>query len=293
MTRKSVGGSVAIIALVAAFGSAVSAQDAQPTAPAQTPAQTPAPTPAERMAELPQVIRDLGLTDIESKPSRHGTRIEGDLPGGGELEALLNPAGKPVMVEVDDAELPAALRDAILPQSVRGNAILSQFATIEKIGTRDGFVMIGGEDAGGKDLRAGFDPDGQLMRFGRDDDDRPRGPREMHRRGDGSRHMEGGHHDGRAGWKGHGDDDGRGSRHGFHGGDGQHEGRPAERGGMMRPAPIDQAAVSKTLETAGYSQIEAPRPAGPRLLLDAVNPSGEKVMIEVDPAGEVVRELAR
>ena len=298
MSRFHLGTSAAILAMIGAVGTGALAQD---QAPAQT--ETPPAVPAAPAAQttpdaqaLPDALAALNLTDLEIEAGKRGGReIEGDLPGGGDIEAFVDSEGNLVMVEVDDAPMPQSLIDMMLPQTVRDNAILGQFTTIEKLGRFDGQVMIDGEDDTGEDLRAGFDAEGRLLRFGRDDDDGPRfgkGPR----RGD---HAEHGDHgprgmekmrEGRGpGMKGpHG-----GPKWGDDGPRGEHRRGEGPAGGPPPQPPVDQAAIDKVLGDAGYTDLAAPRPAGPRFVLDAVNPSGETVMLEIDPRGDILREVAR
>ncbi|MGR3197979.1 MAG: hypothetical protein ACU0DM_04480, partial [Paracoccus sp. (in: a-proteobacteria)] len=161
--------------------------------------------------------------------------------------------------------LPQSIVEALLPQPVRDTQILSEFGMIEEIRTRDGRFDVKGEDADGVDLRASFDEAGNVLRFGRDDDDRRGG------RGGPGRHGEHGH--GRPG-KGDRDD--------------------GPRASMQDAAQsIDTVAVNRRLSEAGYGQFGLLRQDGPRLLLDATNPDGEAVTLEFDPQGEVVRETAR
>lgn len=282
-TRKEIGMSskflklhVAALAMVAGLGTTAFAQDTQ--------------VPADD--QMPAALSALNLQNVETKQGpRGGRKIEGDLPGGGEIEAFVDRDNNPVMVEAEDVALPQSLIDALLPQSVRNSDILSQFAEIERVGGRDGRFMVAGEDADGEDLRAGFDADGRLLRFGRGDDDHgKRGWRE-HRNEDRADKRQGGRH----GEMRHGE-----MRHEMRGegrmrGDGpQGEGPQGDgpRSGGRMPM-VDTAALNDTLSGAGYSEITQPRPTGPRLQLDAVNPAGEAVTLEVAPDGEVIREVAR
>lgn len=287
MSRKILGFTAASLAMAAGLGTATLAQDAAPAAPT---------------GDLPAVLQALNLQNVEIRQGpRGGRKVEGDLSGGGEIEAFLDDQGNLVMVDTDDVAMPQSVLDAMLPPAVRDSGMLAQFAVIEKIGGRDGRVMVGGEDADGEDLRAAFDADGRLMRFGRGDDDE--GRRGRHEGGHG---MKGGdrHGDGRGGMRGkdgHGrggpgmDDHGKGRRGEGGPGKGPMDGpRGADgRPGGMSPGPVDTAALSSALEAAGYSAVGDARPAGPRLLVEATNPAGEAVTLEVDPAGEVLRETAR
>ena len=59
----------------------------------------------------------------------------------------------------------------------------------------------------------------------------------------------------------------------------------------------DDAAIVNILETtltqAGYQNFGFLRPNGPRVMLEATNPQGEAVTLELDRQGELVRETAR
>ncbi|MDB6177888.1 hypothetical protein PAF17_10280 [Paracoccus sp. Z330] len=254
------------IALIAVLGGAAFAQDT-----------------AESF-QIPEVLDALNLNDVEVKDGpRGGTRIEAELPDGGEIMAILDKQNNVMMIKGDDAALPQSVLDQMLPQAVRDNAILSQFAVIDRVAGHEGRAMVAGQDADGEELRAGFDADGRLMRFGRGDEDH--GPK--HR---GKHHRKGGDHD-----KGE-----RGGMHGKHGdhhrGDHGPEGHRKADGdhhnerAMKR---IDSAAIDQKLGDAGYTDLRDPRPAGPRIQLDAVNPAGEAVTLDLDREGDVLREVAR
>lgn len=220
--------------------------------------------------DLPAALNALNLQNVEIDQTRRGGRkVEGDLPDGGEIDAFIDSQNNVMMVEADDVAMPQSLVEALLPQAVRDNDIMSQFAIIDRIGGRDGRFMVGGENADGQELRAGFDADGRLLRFGGEDD--RRGMR-GHRwgRGDHGRMM------GKGDWG-----------HGFRSGTGG--GRMGE--GQM--PPIDTGPAIQSLNGAGYSELSSPRPAGFRMLIDATNPAGEAVTVEVDPSGQVIRETAR
>ena len=63
-----------------------------------------------------------------------------------------------------------------------------------------------------------------------------------------------------------------------------------------RPAAaitFDTAAANQRLSEAGYTTLGLLRQQGPRVLLDATNPQGEAVTLELDRGGEVLRESAR
>ena len=62
---------------------------------------------------------------------------------------------------------------------------------------------------------------------------------------------------------------------------------------MARAAQIDTVAANQRLTEAGYTQFGLMRQQGPRLMLDATNPDGEAVTLELDLQGQLVRETAR
>lgn len=219
--------------------------------------------------KLPAELEALNLSDVKTDEKRHGfTEVEGRTADGLEIEAMLDPEGKLLGVEVDDGPLPQGLIDALLPQSVRDNELLTQFATIDSVKKRRDALGIEGEDSAGEDLYALFDQDGRMLRFGRDDDNhmrrkKPHGGTMPH---------------------GHGPDGEKGEFHrGGHG--------PK---GMMHPEPEFEATeVNKKLTEAGYRDFGFMRIQGPRVTLEATNPQGEPVTLELDPKGEVIRETAR
>lgn len=272
MSRDKFLGATAIIAVIASIGGGVMAQTGaqQDQRPANSSAR------AGQLA-LPPELEALDLQNIESKIRRGGFReIEGRTGDGTEIEARVDNSGKLIGVEADDGPLPQALIDSLLPQSIRDNEVMKQFAVIEEIGSRREMLGVKGEDALGEDMFALFDQDGRLLRFGRDDvDKRPDGKR-MHREG---RH-----------W---GSDHGDGTRE-------IHKRRLApgpdrDNGGPRRmPAlEFESSEVNKQLSDAGYGEFGFLHMDGPRILLEATNPQGEPVTLELDPKGEIIRETAR
>ncbi|WP_265499899.1 hypothetical protein [Paracoccus beibuensis] len=232
------------------------------------------PVAAQTAPELPSLLQGLGLEQVETETGRDGEReYEGRLPDGTEIDARFDAEGDLIEIEADDRALPQSVIEAVLPQAVRNAEIMSQFAVIDEIHTRGGRFGVSGEGADGVDMRARFDEAGNVLRFGRDDDDRrgDRGPRAERHEGDRPHHA--------------------GQRHG-----GPRAGdRDANPHGDMRNAAptIDTVAVNQRLTEAGYRQFGLLRQEGPRLLLDASNPNGEQVTLQLDPQGEVVRETAR
>lgn len=243
-------------------------------------------------AALPQSLVDALATDaVRANPAmalfttiqefrQHPEHVEikGRLASGEEIEARFDRQNTLIGVETDDVAIPAELVNTLLPQAVRDSDILGQFARIEEIGIRDGRISVGGDDADGQDMRALLDADGRVLRFGRDDDDRPRDDR-----GPGKHHD----HAGRPGDRpaDHGPRD-KGPRGAGPAGDGP-------RGPAPIPADFDAVSVNQKLTAAGFKDFGLLRADGPRLMLEATNPQGEAVTLELDPRGEVVRETAR
>lgn len=247
MSKNTFFGAVTASALIAIIGGSAMAQ-----------------TPATEV-KLPAELEALNLSDVRSDEKRRGfVEIEGRTADGLEIEAMVGPKGDLLGVEVDDGTMPQSLIDALLPQSVRDNELLTQFTTIDSIKKRRGDLGVEGEDSTGEDLYALFDKDGRMLRFGRDDDEHMRGK------------------------KPHGD---------MHHGDGPHAGKPGPHGKKgMPPAPepeFEATDVNKKLTEAGYTDFGFLRLKGPRITLDATNPQGEAVTLELDPKGEVIRETAR
>lgn len=228
------------------------------------------------------------ITEVKQRPDH--VEIKGRQSTGAEIEVKFDRQNALVGVEVDEGAIPADLVATLLPQAVRDNEVIGQFGRIDEIENRNGRIQVEGRDAGGEKMRADFDADGRVLRFGRDD-----GPR-----GHGHDHAE----------KRHGDRGGPGER-----GDRSERGMPGERfggegprgddrraqgpmgdgprGAAPVPADFDTVAVNQQLTEAGYRNFGFLRADGPRLILDATNPQGEAVTLELDPQGEVVRETAR
>ena len=57
--------------------------------------------------------------------------------------------------------------------------------------------------------------------------------------------------------------------------------------------PVDEAALRQTLSDDGYTRIGAIDRNGPRLAVEATNPEGEAVTLELTAKGELMRETAR
>ncbi|MDO5642863.1 MAG: hypothetical protein Q4G26_10840, partial [Paracoccus sp. (in: a-proteobacteria)] len=223
--------------------------------------------------------------DAQRPGPRGGLLVSGTITETGKtFDAMVTPAGELAGIRTaEGATLPQSVIAALLPQSVQGSAILSEFGVISAIGSRDGHVMLGGQDAAGVPLRAGFDASGQMMRFDRGD--QARGGPGMGRDHGGKR-MHGNH-----GGKGRGNDlrtGPRGSDQGERGGP-----RRGDRPRAEAPAPIDEAALRSAAEAAGYTDLGAIRPARGGAVIEAVNPQGENVLVAITREGEVLRETAR
>ncbi|WP_207102184.1 hypothetical protein [Paracoccus shandongensis] len=221
------------------------------------------------------------ITEIKQRPEH--VEVTGRQPTGSEIEARFDRQNTLVGVEVDDAAIPADLVATLLPQAVRDNEVIGQFDRIEQIMTRDGRVMVEGEDANGENMRAEFDADGRVLRFGREEGRGPKGDRPgEERRGD-------------RGPGKHGDRGPRAAEHGpgDHGPRGEGPRGEGPRGPAPIPADFDAVAVNRALTQAGYKDFGFLRTEGPRLMLEATNPQGEAVTLELDPRGEVIRETAR
>ena len=210
--------------------------------------------------------------------------LKGEDKDGEELHLMFDLTGKLTGIATDDTAVPQDIVATLLPQTVRDSDIAAQFAVIDHVMSGSDRVMIGGEDADGEDLRAQFDMDGNLLRFGRGDDDR--GDHRMH----GDRMGHGGH----GGHGEHGGPEKHGEKHEGKHGDHARGPRHDDRG-MMKgdEAPMDMDAVTTSLTEAGYTDLGKFRRKGPGAAVSATNPDGEEVMLQLSPEGEVMRETAR
>lgn len=275
--------SVAATALIAMLAGPVLAQDApQTNAPAAPAAEAQAPV------ELPQVLKDAGLTDVTSKKMRRGSRVTAKLPDGAGLVILLNDQGELRGLRSGErTALPAMLIERLVPQPVRGQQIYGQLGNIVAVFMDERGVMLAGRDAQDNPVRAAFAQDGTLLRFGRGDDHGPR------MRGDDDRH----------GDKRHGDRDDR--DHGKRKHDDKHRDRMDRRGDAERGGPRDDAAgaadvtplapdeIRTRLTDAGYTAVGQILQQGRITIAQATNPEGETVLVEIAPNGRIVRELNR
>lgn len=151
-------------------------------------AQEAGQAPAEGASiVVPQALLDAGLTDVESKSSRRGNRVEGKLPDGTEIDAILDGQGQLMGLRADgDGMLPAALVASLVPQPIRDQAIFAELTSVEAVFNSERGIMIAGQDAQKNQVRAAFAEDGTLLRFGRGEDaGRGMGPGPEHGKGPG------------------------------------------------------------------------------------------------------------
>lgn len=292
MSLKTFAASTALIALMAAAPALVPAL-------AQEAAEAPA-AQAPAAQAVPAAIEALGLEQLAQRNLRDGRRqFTGILPDGTRIEARVDAQGALMGVMAEEGALPPGILDGLLPQAIRASQVYAQFDSLDGVRLDDGRFDLKGQDASGTGMRAQFDNAGMLLRFGREGEGRDMGqgrggpqgehaPGE-HARGDHGRgdHGRGAHGEGRHGL-GHGT-----SGMADHGMRGMH-GQQMPRGD--RPAAaitFDTAAANQRLSEAGYTALGLLRQQGPRVLLDATNPQGEAVTLELDRGGEVVRESAR
>lgn len=287
--RQSVTAAALIAVISAPLAMAQTAAPAAPEAPAAT---------APAAAELPAALQGLGLADVKTRDSRHGRMIDAQLDGQ-PFRAMLDSEGTLRGAGVKgDAALPQSLIDALLPQAVRDQSVVGQFARINgAMWGEKGNVGLRGVDAEGAALRAMMEPDGTLIRFGRggDDDDHKRMGRGDRDHDKGQRkHDRGGKHERRGDRGGdHGGPDGweRGERGGP---DGWERGERGGPDGMPpRAMMIPDEDIQKLATDAGYTDLGAITRNGPFATIEGVNPQGETVLVEIGPKAGVVRETAR
>lgn len=281
--------SVLALGLMGVLGSGLAFAQTAPAAPEAVPA------PAAEV-QIPEILQGSGFADVESKAGpRGGLFVEGSLAETGkDFDAIVNAEGNLVgMRTAEGSALPQAVVNALLPEAARSNPILSEIAQLNAIGSRDGAVMVGGQDASGDDVRIGFDAGGELVHFDRGEHGKRGkgfGMGMGDRDGHGPRGERGDHGD--RGGKGRGGDHGDHGRMGPRDGGGPRGDGPRE-GAAPPPPPVDEAALRSAVEGAGYTGLGDIARADRGLAIEAVNPQGEEVVIIVTPTGEVMRETAR
>ena len=141
------------------------------TAPAMTQAATPAATPE---ADLPPQLRGLGLTDMHVRTDSKGedTDIHARLASGGWILAETK-RGRLEEVKIDQADVPAALLDQLLPPPVRNAPQLADFARITEVEfDSDGEIEIEGIATDGMEMKLEFSTSGSIKKYEREADDR-------------------------------------------------------------------------------------------------------------------------
>ncbi len=261
---RALKSTVAALAFAGVMGMPLAALAQTAEAPAET---APATQPTEASEALPPLLQQLNLSDVKIKEDRRGKKVRGQTADGAEIRAFVDDQGNVRGVMADDkVALPDAVVQQMLPEAVRNQGTLSQFATISAVFSAERGVMVGGVDANGQQLRAGFSQDGTLMRFGRGEEagrgEGKHGHWGKERHGWGHKHKEG--------WGHKGGDDRRGDA----------------------PAPLSDEAVLKAVQDAGYTEAGQITREGPSSFVSAKNPEGESVRVEVTPKGDVVRETA-
>lgn len=308
--------SVLAFAMMGVLGGGLAvAQTAPAPAAPETQTEQPGATPAD--VQVPDLLQGDAFSDVEGRTGRRGGAFfEGTIvESGKDFDAMVNAEGDVVgMRTAPGSALPQAVIDALLPEAARSNAILSEITELNAIGSRDGAVMIGGQDASGDDVRIAFDADGELVQFARGEhgkhgmgdhgkrgmgDRDGRGPggdkgdkaqREAGPRGDGPR-GDGAREGGRDGDGPRGDGD-RAPREGAEREGGPRGNAPRDAGQPPAP-PVDEAALRSAVEGAGYTELGDMTPGDRGIAIEAMNPQGEEVVVTVTPSGEVVRETAR
>lgn len=156
--------SAAVMVAMTALAAPLAAQTTQPAPkrPRQ-PRRRPRPRRPPRAAGADRS----GHHRCPRHQGRRGQQVQGTLPGGPAFRAMLDSQGTLRMIRTESAPLPAAIVERLVPQPVRDQAILNEFAQIQGIGRGDQGVMVFGTDAQGQGIRAGFGNDGTLHRFGR------------------------------------------------------------------------------------------------------------------------------
>lgn len=265
-------GTVAALALSAVIGlpSAMLAQtDSAP--------EVSASVAASDAIELPQVLQGLNLSDVQVRKERRGVqKLRGTLEDGTVIRAFIDGGGTVRGAFAGGGKaLPDALIEALIPEEVRAQEITGQFSTISAAFNGERGIKVGGSDAEGERIRAVFTQDGTLMRFGRGEDMHGSERRGHDRRGKAADHHRHGKGDPRH-WERSGKEHHRG-----HGPAGHHG------------APLTDDAARGAVSGAGYTDLGAITHKGPRTLVEATNPQGDQVQVELNPRGEVIRETAR
>lgn len=265
--HKSTGllkGAVAALALGAMMGMPAVTLAQSADAPESAQSATPA-------ADVPQVIRDLNLSDLKVDKGRRGVaRIQGKLADGAEFQGFADEKGALRGARMAKGQaLPDAVTQQLVPEAVRTQEVFGQFARVSAVFGKDRAVMIAGRDAGDDLLRAVFAQDGTLLRYGRGEGVGPG----MNK-----------------------------ARMGHHGPSAHHDGaKPRTKAPQMRHqhdkragnVRLSEKAIQHILSGAGYTDLGKIDRSSRRALVDARNPQGEAVQVEISPRGDVIREIAK
>lgn len=121
--------------------------------------------PDSATAELPAILRDLGLTDLRSRTDDDGeTYHVGRLPGGGWLRAEAR-GDRLIEVQTDGAPMPDALVDALLPARARGEPRLADITRLTEIDLEDDEISVEGRGANSLRIEIEFTRDGRLRTY--------------------------------------------------------------------------------------------------------------------------------
>ncbi|HBM59810.1 prevent-host-death protein [Salipiger marinus] len=148
-------------------------------APAEAPAPAPAPQAQAQAGELPQPLRDLGLTEVmtrmEDDDDDREVHVHARLSEGGWLRAKTE-RGQLTDVETDSGALPEALLAALLPEAARNAPAMAELTRLEKIDLDedDGEIEVEGRASDGTRLELTFARDGRLLELDRERDDKRR-----------------------------------------------------------------------------------------------------------------------
>ena len=134
------------------------------------PAAAPAAAPTDAM--LPAPLRDLGLTDIRTRPDDDGETYIYARSATGWLRAEAR-GDRLLEVQADGAGLPQSLIERMLPAAARAEPRLGEFARLTEIDLEDdGEISVEGFAADGMRIEMEFTRDGTLRGYERERDDR-------------------------------------------------------------------------------------------------------------------------
>lgn len=122
-------------------------------------------------ADLPQILRDLGLTDTRTRPDDGETDIVGRLPGGGWIKAEAR-GDRLFEVKSDGAALPASLVAAMIPETVRTDPRFADIARLTEIEIDDREIEIEGVTDDGMRVEMELDRNGRMKEYKLERDDR-------------------------------------------------------------------------------------------------------------------------